>query len=89
MVIYNNENLPSSIKIAKVGTKVCRLLIKPYQKYPKSFKFGQRGKNLPNLVTLVEIQFEDFPIDAMTVEIDKVDLISRLKIIPFSPKLKP
>ena len=39
---------------------------------------------MPNLVTLVEIQFEDFPIDAMTVEIDKVDLISRLKIIPFS-----
>ena len=35
--------MPSSIKIAKVGTNVCQILIKPYQKLPKEWNFAKSG----------------------------------------------
>ena len=35
LAIYNNDNMRSSIKIAKVGTKFCQILNKPYQNLTK------------------------------------------------------
>ena len=50
--LTKNKNLPSSIKIAKVGTNVWQILMKPYQKLPKDWKVCQSVEISPNLVTL-------------------------------------
>ena len=47
LAIYHNENLPNSIKIAKVGAQFCQTLSKPLQNCPKLLKFGQSGEILP------------------------------------------
>ena len=53
LAAYIIENLPSSIKIVKAGTKVCQI---PYHNHTKFsqrlLKFCQSGKYSPNLVTL-------------------------------------
>ena len=52
LAIYNNDNFPSSIKIAKVSTNVCQIIFKQFRKMFRLLKFCQSGEILPNLVTL-------------------------------------
>ena len=53
LVIYNYENMPNSIKIAKVGSKFCQAQSKTLQNFPGLLKFCQNGEISPNLVTLL------------------------------------
>ena len=49
----NNDNLPKSIRNAKVGTKVYQIQNKASKNLPKNvYFFCQSGEILPNLVTL-------------------------------------
>ena len=40
-------------KYAKVGSKLCKIIIKPSQNFQRRLNFYQSGEILPNLVTLV------------------------------------
>ena len=55
LAIYNNEQVPNSIKIAKLGSKCCQgLLNKPFKNCQRCyFCCHSGGEILPNLVTLV------------------------------------
>ena len=52
LAIGINENLPNSIKIAKVGSKICQTLHRAVQNCPKLLEFCQSGDISPDLVTL-------------------------------------
>ena len=45
LAINNNKNLTSSSKIAKVSTKACQILIKPYRKLPMNVKIWPKWQN--------------------------------------------
>ena len=52
MAITNHQNLPNSIFFAKVGSKFCQMLTRPYKKWQILLKFCPNGEILPNLATL-------------------------------------
>ena len=57
LAIYNDENLPYSIKIAKVGPKIDQI---PNKYSRNSQLFCQSGEISPNLVTLLSIGVQEF-----------------------------
>ena len=71
LAIYNNEQVPNSIKIAKLGSKCCQgLLNKPFKNCQRRyFCCHSGGEILPNLVTLVTHPHETFwnPISPLAV----------------------
>lgn len=49
---YNNDSLPTSIKIAKVGLEFCQILNNAAKTCQRLLKFCRSGKTLQNLVTV-------------------------------------
>ena len=54
---------PKALKIAQVGTIISQYKIKVFKNYQRLLKFGQSGKFLPNLVTLLPSDIKRFKLE--------------------------
>ena len=60
LAIYNIENLPNNIRIAKVGSKFCQILNKSLQNRPNLWKIAKSGRTDTGLYDANRVTFSCF-----------------------------